>query len=146
MERIIELFTEKYGKKLPKSLVKFTKGILGDNTTMFVSCYLAQNEKEEINGYFDNDMFNIYFRVRKNGEDSYVLENMAKSYFIKPTSEYYAYSRRELSFRKTSGNAEKITASFDKFLDQLMNALNEDLESGNIHDNHVALLKEKLGR
>lgn len=145
MERIIELLTEIYGKKLPKSKLGISKACLGDDL-IFASCYLAQNEKEEINGYLDNDMFNIYFRVRKNGEDNYILENMAKSYFIKPTSEYYAYSRRELSFRKTSGNAEKITASFDKFLDQLMNALNEDLESGNIHNNHIELLKEKLGR
>jgi len=145
MERIIELFTEKYGKKLPKSLLKFTKGIFGDDT-MFVSCYLAQNEKEEINGYLDNDMFNIYFKVKKYGENNYVLENMAKSYFIKPTSKYYAYSRRELSFRKTSGDAEKITASFEKFLERLMDALNEDLENGNMHDNHIELLKEKLGK
>ena len=83
---------------------------------LWVQLYLAQDKSEEINGYFDNDMFSIILKIRENGENDYTMEKLNSSYLIKPTSEYMAYGRRQL----------------------------EDLEQGNIHENHLELVKEKL--
>lgn len=111
---------------------------------LWVQLYLAQDKSEEINGYFDNDMFSIILKIRENGENDYTMEKLNSSYLIKPTSEYMAYGRRQLAFRKTQGNEDKIITTFKKYVGNLHKALLEDLEQGNIHENHLELVKEKI--
>ena len=141
MENKLELA---YKEVFKNSKIVLSRSDLAKNV-LWVQLYLAQDKSEEINGYFDNDMFSITLKIRENGENDYTMEKLNSSYLIKPTSEYMAYGRRQLAFRKTQGNEDKIITTFKKYVGNLHRALLEDLEQGNIHENHITLLKQKLG-
>lgn len=140
MENKLELA---YKEVFKNSKIVLSRSDLAKNV-LWVQLYLAQDKSEEINGYFDNDMFNIILKIRENGENDYTMEKLNSSYLIKPTSEYMAYGRRQLAFRKTQGNEDKIITTFKKYVGNLHKALLEDLEQGNIHENHLELVKEKI--
>ena len=135
--------TEIYKEIFKNSKIELSRSDLAKNV-LWVQLYLAQNEQEEINGYFDNDIFGITLKIRENGENDYTMEKLNSSYLIKPTNEYMAYGRRRLPFRKTRGDEDKIITTFKKYVGNLHKALLEDLEQGNIHENHLELVKEKL--
>ena len=137
--------TEVYEEIFKNSKIAITKNSFSGDNVLWIRLYLAQNEQEEINGYFDNDMFSITLKIRENGENDYTMEKLNSSYLTKPTSEYMAYGRRQLAFRKTQGNEDKIITTFQKYVENLHKALLEDLEQGNIHENHITLLTQKIG-
>lgn len=140
MESKLELV---YKEVFKNSKIVLSRSDLAKNV-LWVQLYLAQDKSEEINGYFDNDMFSIIFKIRENGENDYTMEKLNSSYLTKPTSEYMAYGRRQLAFRKTQGDEDKIITTFKKYVGNLHKALLEDLEQGNIHENHLELVKEKI--
>ena len=43
-----------------------------------------------------------------------------------------------------NGNEDKIITTFRKYVENLHNALVEDLKQGNIHENHITLLTQKI--
>ena len=135
--------TEIYKGIFKNSKIALSRSDLAKNV-LWVQLYLAQDKSEEINGYFDNDIFGITLKIRENGENDYTMEKLNSSYLIKPISEYMAYGRRRLPFRKTRGDEDKIITTFKKYVGNLHKALLEDLEQGNIHENHLELVKEKL--
>ena len=141
MENKLELA---YKEVFKDSKIVLSRSDLAKNV-LWVQLYLAQDISEEINGYFDNDMFSITLKIRENGENDYTMEKLNSSYLIKPTSEYMAYGRRQLAFRKTQGNENKIITTFQKYVENLHKALLEDLEQGNIHENYITLLTQKIG-
>ena len=106
--------------------------------------YLAQDKSEEINGYFENDMFDIIFKITKTAENNYIMENNQNRYLVKPTNKYLVYESKKVAFRKTQGNEDKIITTFKKYVENLHNALVEDLKQGNIHENHITLLTQKI--
>ena len=132
-----------YKKYFKDSTITFKSGILGNFNTIFIDCYLVENETELINGYKENDMFHISFELKDNGND-YTLINLSKCYFIKPLIDYLAYSRVEIPFRKVNGNEQKIINSFEKFVVRLKEQLQADLQADLIHDNFIELLKKKI--
>ena len=140
MENKLELVYKEFFKE---SKIRLSRSSFMNNV-LFIQLYLAKDEKEEINGYFDNDMFSITFKITDNGQGNYTMEKLSSSYVIKPISEYMVYGRKQLPFRKTQGDEDKIIATFKKYVERLHEALLEDLEQDNIHENHVRLLKEKL--
>ena len=140
MENKLELA---YKEVFKNSKIVLSRSDLAKNV-LWVQLYLAQNEQEEINGYFDNDIFGITLKIRENGENDYTMEKLNSSYLTKPTSEYMAYGRRRLPFRKTRGDEDKIITTFKKYVENLHKALLEDLEQDNIHENHITLLKQKI--
>ena len=74
------------------------------------------------------------------------MENKQNRYLTKPTNKYLVYESKKVAFRKTQGNEEKIITTFKKYVENLHNALVEDLEQGNIHENHITLLTQKIGK
>lgn len=126
------------------SKIAITKNGFSRDNVLWVQLYLAQNEQEEINGYFDNDMFNIIFKITKTTENNYIMENVHNRYFVKPTNKYLVYESKKVAFRKTQGNEDKIITTFKKYVENLHKALVEDLKQGNIHENHITLLEKKL--
>lgn len=140
MENKLELA---YKEVFKNSKITLSRSDLAKNV-LWVQLYLAKDKSEEINGYFDNDMFSITLKITENGEDNYTMEKLNSSYLIKPTNEYMVYGRRRLPFRKTRGDEDKIITTFKKYVGNLYKALLEDLEQGNIHENHLELVKEKL--
>ena len=145
MEIMENKLTEVYEGIFKNSKIAITKNSFSGDNVLWVQLFLAQNEQEEINGYFDNDMFSITLKIRENGENDYTMEKINSSYLIKPTSEYMVYGRGQLAFRKTQGNEDKIITTFQKYVENLHKALLEDLEQGNIHENHITLLTQKIG-
>ncbi len=137
--------TEIYEGIFKNSKIKITKNSFSGDNVLWVQLFLAQNEQEEINGYFDNDMFNIIFKITKTAENNYIMENNQNRYLVKPTNKYLVYESKKVAFRKTQGNEDKIITTFKKYVENLHKALVEDLKQGNIHENHITLLKQKLG-
>ena len=122
-----------------------------------IVCYLAGNNTEVYNKIWRNDMLNIRFSIdAESGEfekgttieseipEKLKMEVNCKNYLIKPNNSHLVYSRRELTFRKTKGNAKKIVATLDKYFTKLKEELKNDLLAGNITDNHKELLTKKL--
>lgn len=136
-------FESVYKKYFKDSTITFKTGYLGNTSTIFISCYLAENESELINGYKENDMFHISFELKDNGND-YVLINLSKCYFIKPLVSYLAYSSVDIPFRKINGNKEKIIKGFEKFIIKLKEQLQLDIKNNLIHDNFTELLLKKI--
>ena len=136
--------TEIYEGIFKNSKIKITKNSFSGDNVLWVQLYLAQNEQEEINGYFDNDMFDIIFKITKTAEDNYIMENKQNRYLVKPTNKYLVYEGKKVAFRKTQGNEDKIITTFKKYVENLHNALVEDLKQGNIHENHITLLEKKI--
>ena len=136
--------TEIYEGIFKNSKIAITKNSFSGDNVLWVQLYLAQNEQEEINGYFDNDMFDITFKITKTAENNYIMENKQNRYLVKPTNKYLVYEGKKVAFRKTQGNEDKIITTFKKYVGNLHKALLEDLEQGNIHENHLELVKEKL--
>lgn len=126
--------------------------------SIYIHAFLANDRSELSGGYWDNDMLNIRFQITSgigSGEfsqdvtldsdlDFIVLENEGKSYHINPPSSYLAFGSTVLSFRKASGQPEKIVQSFDKFCIQLKKSLQDDLMAGNIHKNYLSIVQDKL--
>lgn len=136
--------TKVYNEIFKNSKIEISKNSFSGNNVLWVQLYLAQNENEEINGYFINDMFSILFKITKVEENNYIIENEHSRYNVKPTNKYLAYENKKVAFRKTQGNEEKIITTFKKYVGKLHNALVEDLEQGNIHENYIELLKKKI--
>lgn len=144
MENMEKKLTKVYNDIFKNSKIEISKNSFSGNNVLWVQLYLAQNEDEEINGYFINDMFSILFKITKTAEDNYIMENKQNRYLVKPTNKYLVYEGKKVAFRKTQGNEEKIITTFKKYVGKLHNALVEDLEQGNIHENHIELLKKKI--
>ena len=136
--------TEVYESIFKNSKIVITKNSFSGDNVLWVQLYLAQNEQEEINGYFDNDMFDIMFKITKTAENNYIMENKQNRYLVKPTNKYLVYEGKKVAFRKTQGNEDKIITTFKKYVENLHNALVEDLKQGNIHENHITLLEKKI--
>ena len=141
MENKLELV---YKEVFKNSKIAITKNSFSGDNVLWIQLYLAQNKQEEINGYFENDMFSILFKITKTEENNYIMENKQNRYFVKPTNKYLVYEGKKVAFRKTQGNEDKIITAFKKYVGNLYNALVEDLKQGNIHENYLELVKEKL--
>lgn len=137
--------TEIYKGIFKDSKIAITKNSFSGDNVLWVQLFLAQDKSEEINGYFDNDMFDIIFKITKTAENNYTMENKQNRYLVKPTNKYLVYESKKVAFRKTQGNEDKIITTFKKYVENLHKALVEDLKQGNIHENHITLLKQKLG-
>ena len=142
MESKLELA---YKEVFKNSKIAIMKNSFSGDNVLWVQLYLAQNEQEEINGYFDNDMFDIIFKITKTAEDNYIMENVQNRYLVKPTNKYLVYEGKKVAFRKTQGNEDKIITTFKKYVENLHKALLEEMENNNIHDHHIELLRVKMG-
>lgn len=138
--RLMEIYEENF----KDSKIAITKNSFSGDNVLWVQLFLAQNEQEEINGYFDNDMFGIIFKITKTAENNYIMENKQNRYLVKPTNKYLVYESKKVAFRKTQGNEDKIITTFKKYVENLHKALVEDLKQGNIHENHITLLTQKI--
>jgi len=153
--------TELYNKYFPKSLcaVKVSSDLY---RSMWIDCYLAKDRSEFPNGIDLNDMFNISFRIEagENKElskacvkedgvlpETILITNRSNSYAIKPPAgSYLCYYRTNIQFRKTTGSAEKVLETLEKFFTKMKSSLEFDLKADKIHKNHLDLLLLKLER
>jgi hypothetical protein len=155
-QEFINQVEKAYNKHFPESkcFAKLKKNFYPD---IWVECYLAGNSAENSGLYWDNDIFRVKFQIEnENGQPlegidleselpNLKIESIGKTYSIKPENSMYAFGTRKLSFRKTSGDAEKILSALDKFFASLKKSIVEDFQAGNIQDKkHLEVCQAKL--
>jgi len=104
-----------------------------------------------------NDPLHFSFSVDHNGRafsreitaetdipDDLLLTVWHNNYKVKPDDKYSVFSSRKIQCRKTSGNAEKLTTTMDRWFGQLKMQLQNDLDNDMIHKDHVELIRSKL--
>ena len=141
-----------YAAQFPKSACRVVKydGIGG--RYIDIGCYLAANKDECANGYWINDMMKVSFQIELPSKFNFEADELpemamrclAARYHVKPENQYMCYGSHSVKYRLTRGDAEKIIKAFGKFVDRLYTNLQEDLEDGNIHENHIKILTEKM--
>ena len=156
LSEFLQLIESTYNKHLPNSKCSAT---YKDNiySSIFITCYLASDKSENSGGYWDNDMFSIQFHLDlTTGEfpkgfnlesempDNLNMEVNQNSYLLKPENPYMAYDRHKLSYRKVTGNSDKIITTLDKYFAKLVNDLKQDIADGLIHDGYLELVLNKL--
>lgn len=148
-------FEKIYNKKFKNSKCDVSTGCF-IGTTLYINLFLANSKEELIGGIAMNDMFQVMFSIETvNDKDrkiesvdfsneDLVLECCDNSYSIIPDIPYLAYGRQKVSFRKSTGNVDKILKSFEKFVDKLYDSVVEDLNNGLIHNDYIDLVKTKI--
>lgn len=143
---------KEYAKQFPNSLCDVRPyKCFGRYIT--ICCYLAANKDECAHGYMENDLFKISFQIELPDKFDFEnddlpeimsLKNLASRYLTKPENQFLCYSHKNVKYRLTKGNADKLIKAFGKFVDRLHAELQEEIKSDNIHDNHIKLLTEKM--
>lgn len=155
---LITAIQESYKRQFPESAI-FVKYEPQMWRSIGISCFISGTREECHHGYWVNDLLKVRFSIvtdagqlpkdtTPEGElpDNLELEVYAKSYLTKPTATepYNVYSSKRLKFRKTKGDAEKITKTLDKYFQMLRAELEADVKQDNITADHIELLKAKL--
>lgn len=147
-----EAVKEEYLKRFPTSLCNVRLfNCLGKS--ILIDCYLASDSKECINRLFANDIFKVKADIVLpdkfdiNNDDlpeKMTIKWLSHCYFIVPENDYFAYGKRNISARSTSGKPEKLVKDFGKFFDRLEKSVKEDLSNEKIHKGHLKLVVGKL--
>ncbi len=156
-----------YNKYFPDSeCIAQNRKIFGQEYIQII-WFLSKDSSETAHGIRDNDMLHIAFDIdlednTKSGEvyEMTIYDNSSKndkpmpatitlnvqhkSYLTAPEISYYAYGRRALPFRKTTGTPQKILDTLDKYAQKLHDLLESDLNEGKLHSNHTELVQRKL--
>jgi len=116
-----------------------------------IDCWLAEKTEECPNNIPANDMFHISFIIdlpKDWQDDDDMPDNMtmkayAKDIKIKPENPMFYCDRKTISFRKTSGNAEKLMQTFSNFVIRLFKAVMEEYKNDNLLAYDMQLIQKK---
>ena len=149
VDDFIEDIEKTYKKYFPKSLIKIRKSDILGSKGIYAECYLAKDESEVPHRILDNDTFHIKFCIEtlenfNDLPDVMILEWYHKSIMLKPSDDFYYCDFKQLPFRKTKGNADKILKTLDRYFKLLKNAVIEEFENDNIHDDCIDVVKSKI--
>ena len=159
---------KKYKRKFPQS--NFRMDIIGKY--VYVTSWLAENPSEEPYGWFD--MFNIQLIICFDGkyaeqikkdkntelpETMLMIKNM-NNYIIRAESlldtvygkkfadgmriNGQTAAERKISYRRVEGNAEKLIATYGRFINRLYQSLVKDIADGNILEDYEKLVSKKV--
>lgn len=145
-----------YAAKFPKSLcVCNIHNTLGGYIN--IDCYLGANIKEFANGIAQNDAISVKFdislpRGKWNNESELPgkMEIKALNHAVKhkPAQDksYFYCEYTNISFRKTTGDAEKIIKAFERFVDRLHKEISEQYANDNLLPDDMELFARKYER
>ncbi len=142
-----------YSKRFPGGYCRVAKYVcFGKSIT--IDMYLSSKETGKSTSVMgDNDMFKICLNVSLPDKFNYesdelpekvTMESWSNHYLVKPELPYMAYSSRKVPYRKTTGAAEKLIATAEKFMDRLHDMIVEDLAAGNVHENFIRIAQENI--
>ena len=150
-ERIITA----YAAKFPKSLCTCTL-IEGFGKYIFIDCYLGAGVDEFPHRIKENDAINVKLNIdlpRGWGHDDELPDTMtfeAIRNSIKhkpPQNESYLYCKyTKVSFRRTTGDSEKIIKAFTRFVDRLHKKISEQYANDNLLPDDMELFARKYER
>ncbi|SCX78136.1 hypothetical protein [Ruminococcus sp. YE282] len=145
-----------YAAKFPKSLCTCTL-IKGFGKYIIIDCYLGAGDDEFPHRIAENDA--IYTKLtidlptrnwteENELPDTMTLEAIRNSIKHKPPQdESYLYCKyTKVSFRKTTGDAEKIIKAFTRFVDRLHNEISEQYANDNLLPDDMELFARKYER
>jgi hypothetical protein len=121
-----------------------------------IRLYLGANNDEFPHRIADNDAINMFFSIdipRDRTEDSELpdtmtLEAIRNSIKHKPSPDkpYWYCEFSKVSFRKTTGDAEKIIRAFTRFVDRLYKEISEQYANDNLLPDDMELFARKYER
>lgn len=122
---------------------------LGKSIT--IDLRLAENASECPNNITGNDMMDICLAIRlpdgwKEGDElpeNMTLEAWKNGIKVKSTEKYLYCDYKKASYRKTSGDAEKLIVAFGKYVERLYNLVKAEYEAENLLDFPMALVERK---
>jgi hypothetical protein len=148
--------TDAYHKYFPTSRI-YVNYSDKFGATITIGAYIAGDKSENSGKYWDNDVLSLTFSIHgESGQqlpkgltaDSELptleLTKYHAHYFITPENKNLCYESRSLSFRKVSGEAEKIVIYLDKFFAKFHAQILGDYIAGRIHSNHLAVVKSHV--
>lgn len=156
IQKFMETIKQTYNKHFPLSLcvVRFDKSLYA---SIGISCYLSNDISECAHNIRMNDPLHFSLSVDHAGRafsretttetdlpDNLILSVWHNNYKVKPDDKNYVFSSRKIPCRKTSGNAEKLITTMDRWFGQLKTQLQNDLDNDMIHKDHVELIRSKL--
>ena len=144
-----------YAAKFPKSLCTCTL-IEGFGKYIFIDCYLGAGVDEFPHRIKENYAINVKLNIdlprgwEHDDElpDKMTFEAIRNSIKHKPPqNESYLYCKyTKVSFRKTTGDAEKIIKAFTRFVDRLHNEISEQYANDNLLPDDMELFARKYER
>ncbi len=143
---IEKLFAEKFGKSYCECRIYKCMG-----KSITIDCHMAENTSECQNNISGNDMMMVCLNISLpdgwNDTDelpeNLTMEAWKNGIKVKSTSDYLYCDYKKASYRKTSGNAEKMITTFGKFVDRLYTLIKEEYQAENLLDFDMALVKAK---
>ena len=144
-----------YAAKFPKSLCTCTL-IEGFGKYIFIDCYLGAGVDEFPHRIKENDAINVKLNIdlphgwEHDDElpDTMTLEAIRNSVKHKPPQDesYFYCKYTKVSFRKTTGDAEKIIRAFTRFVDRLHKEISEQYANDNLLPDDMELFARKYER
>ena len=139
-----------YAKRFPNSLCEVSIfKCLG--RSLYITCRFVGDEKEAPYGIIGNDMFCVSMSINlpdNFGDDDDLPENMVlewQSSCIKAKPEgWLAYDAEKVSYRKTTGDGNKIIKALDKYFQRLYDTTKKLVEEDRIHPNYAELVSRKV--
>ena len=149
VDDFIEDIEKTYKKYFPKSLINIHKEDMLGIKSIYAECYLAKDKSETPHGILDNDTFRIKFSIEtlenfNELPDVMMLEWYYKAIKLNPSDDFYYCDFKQLPFRKTKGDAVKILKTLDRCFKLMKNAVIEEFENDNIHDDCIDVVKSKI--
>lgn len=144
-----------YAAKFPKSLCVCTinKSLGG---YISIDCYLGAGSDEFPHRIAENDAISVKLNIdlprgwKHDDElpDTMTLEAIRNSIKHKPPQDesYFYCKYTKVSFRKTTGDAEKIIKTFTRFVDRLHKEISEQYANDNLLPDDMELFARKYER
>lgn len=148
-----------YAAKFPKSLCTCTpiKGF--DRRTpgyVIIKCFLGAGVDEFPHRISENDAISVMFNIdlsrgwtlESDMPDTMTLEAIKNAVKHKPPEDksYYYCDYTRVSFRKSTGNAEKIIKAFERFVDRLHKEISAQYANDNLLPGDMELFANKYER
>lgn len=121
-----------------------------------IDCYLAGNTDEFPHRIAENDAISVKLNIdlprgwKHDDElpDTMTLEAIRNSIKHKPPQDesYFYCKYTKVSFRKTTGDAEKIIKAFTRFVDRLHKEISEQYANDNLLPDDMELFARKYER
>lgn len=150
-DRIMTAYTAKF----PKSLCTCAL-ISGFGKYIIIDCYLGAGDDEFPHRIAENDAISVKLNIdlprgwKHDDElpDTMTLEAIRNSIKHKPPQDesYFYCKYTKVSFRKTTGDAEKIIKAFTRFVDRLHKEISEQYANDNLLPDDMELFARKYER
>lgn len=151
VEEFVQAVKDIYARHFPDSTGKI--GLVKRlGRAIFMDFYLAKDEHELFNGYWENDMFKCGCVIHlPDGTDNtspmpetITLQSMGSEIRTKPPVRYLAYGSVKVPFRKTTGNSSKVLAYIDKYASRIVETLNNLRDEDYVSESDEEIVARKI--